>query len=229
MQKLLKKYGVTGAPRLHSVDLTDAKTLATILVKEHPQTAALTIAHCNSRKAGEILKLLPMTMQIEVVNRIAKLDTVDPEKLAEIDDALQAALKNMPPPGAKKFGGPEAVAKLLTSMEPNLQKQLIEELEERDPDLAEDVVSRLVAFEDIVRLDARDVQKLIPRFPIRDWAIALKSVDQRVIEFLLSNMSERAAATLKDEITSLPLMRVSEVIALQKKIIEEFKGMLPEK
>jgi flagellar motor switch protein FliG len=223
---LLKKFGIHPPPRLQAVEFADAKSLAIVLSKEHPQTAALAVAFSPKEKAAEILRRLPESMRNEVMVRVANLENVSPNEIELLDEALTEAIRRLPPPDAQRYGGPDTLAKMIAAMEPGLQRDLLDRLAERDPALSDEITKRLVNFSDILRIQGREIGKLIQRFPARDWAIALKNVGDQVRQHILQSMPERLAAELTEEIASLPPMRLSEVNAIQSKIIESMREFL---
>src|SRR5690606_17999740 len=98
---------------LESLELVDSKSLANFLINEHPQTIAVILAHLEPEKKGEVLKRLPEQLQSEVVLRLANLDHVAPELIAEVDRVLKQELATIGTVEQAALGGVQPVAEML--------------------------------------------------------------------------------------------------------------------
>jgi flagellar motor switch protein FliG len=129
----------SGGRTLESLEMVDAKALSTFLVNEHPQTVAVILAHLESEKKGEVLRKLPENLQADVVMRMANLDNVDPELIAEIDRVLKQQLSNASSVEQSVLGGVQPVAEMMNVMDKNTEQAIMARLEEKDPSLAEEI------------------------------------------------------------------------------------------
>ena len=150
---------------LESLEMVDAKSLSTFLVNEHPQTVAVILAHLDPEKKGEVLRRLPESLQAEVVLRMANLDNVDPELIAEIDKVLKNQLANSHTIEQASLGGVQPVAEMLNVMDKNSEQAIMSRLEEKDPLLAEEIRKLMFVFEDIAKIDDRGIQVLLKEVP----------------------------------------------------------------
>lgn len=196
----------------------DPKLLANILRGEHPQTIALVFSNLGPKRAGDAIAGLPDRVQGEVVRRMAHLQKVDMTVLGEIENLLKEQLENVGGTEGKKLGGVEVVAAILNQMDRTVEGELLARVEEDDPDLAERIRQFMFTFEDLIHLDDKSVQLLLKEVSSDDIGLALKGATEPMKEKIFSNMSERAAAMLKEDLEAMGPVRVSDVEKTQVKI-----------
>lgn len=196
----------------------DPRILANVLRGEHPQTIALVLSTIGTRKAVEALSNLPEKLQGEVLFRIATLEKVDKRVLEEVENVIREQLQSIGVVEGRQLGGVELVANILNEMERSKEAELIGILEEKDPELAENVRRLMFTFEDLVKIDDRGIQLLLKEISSEDLALALKGASEQVREKIFNNMSERARAMLKEDIEALGPVRVSDVEKAQQRI-----------
>lgn len=204
---------------LESLEMVDAKSLANFLVNEHPQTVAVIVAHLEPEKKGEVLKRLPETLQAEVVLRMANLEHVDPELIAEIDKVLKNQLANTASVEQSTLGGVQPVAEMLNVMDKNTETSIMSRLEEKDPLLAEEIRKLMFVFEDISKIDDRGIQTLLKEVPNDKLILALKTANEDIKQKIFKNLSGRAAEMLKEDLTSMGPSRLSDVERAQQEIV----------
>ncbi|HPI39434.1 MAG TPA: flagellar motor switch protein FliG [Pseudobdellovibrionaceae bacterium] len=208
-----------GQRTLESLEIVDAKSLATFLVNEHPQTVAVILAHLEPEKKGEVLKRLPETLQAEVVLRIANLEHVDPELIAEIDRVLKNQLSNTATVEQSALGGVQPVAEMLNVMDKNTESSIMSRLEEKDPLLAEEIRKLMFVFDDIVKIDDRGIQALLKEVANDKLLLALKTASEEIRVKIFKNISARAAEMLKEDLSSMGPSRLSDVETAQQEIV----------
>ena len=208
-----------GARSLESLEMVDAKSLATFLVNEHPQTVAVILAHLEPEKKGEVLKRLPEALQAEVVLRMANLDHVDPELIAEIDRVLKNQLANTATVEQASLGGVQPVAEMLNVMDKNTETSIMSRLEEKDPLLAEEIRKLMFVFDDITKIDDRGIQTLLKEIPNEKLLLALKTASEDIRGKIFKNISARAAEMLKEDLSNMGPSRLSDVEGAQQEIV----------
>lgn len=213
------------AANLDSLELIDAKTLAGFLRNEHPQTIALILAHCDAMKFGDILRYLPETLHTEVILRVANLDSVSPDLIDEIEDVLRQEIQAVGSIHQQKIGGVESIAQMLNVTDKASEEELLEALEERDADLAEEVRQLMFTFDDLVKIDDRGIQEIIKGVPNDKWMLALKTASQEVKDLVFNNMSTRAAEMLQDDMEAMGAVKLSDVEAAQYEILSITKKL----
>lgn len=198
---------------------TDPQHLLNFIQNEHPQTIALILSYLDPQKASNILSNLPHTIQAEVAKRIATMDRVSPDVLREVERVLERKLSTLASEDYTSAGGIDSVVEILNLVDRGTEKTIIEALEEKDPELAEEIKKRMFVFEDIVLLDDRAIQKVMREVDNSDLAKALKSVDTEVQEKIFKNMSKRAANLLREDMDFMGPIRIKDVEDAQQKIV----------
>ena len=198
---------------------TDPAHLLNFIQQEHPQTIALILAYLEPNKASIILQNLPHEVQSDVARRIATMDRTSPEVLREVERVLEKKLSTLSSEDYTTAGGVENIVEILNLVDRASEKQIIEALEDEDPELAEEIKKRMFVFEDIVMLDDRAIQKVMREVDSQELAKALKSVDTEVQDKIFRNMSKRAAGMLKEDMEYMGPVRLKDVEEAQQKIV----------
>ena len=199
--------------------------LIQLIQNEHPQTIALIIAHLQPHIASEVMALLPDELKPDVAYRIANLDKVASGMLDEIDNAFEEILANKETSSTQKAGGVPRLAEILNMIDGTAAEQIIEEIEEDDPELAEEIRQNMFVFDDLVLVDDRGLQKVLRSVESQELAVALKAATDQVKEKIFRNMSERAAEILKEEMEVTGAVRIKDVTDAQQKITKIVQDM----
>jgi flagellar motor switch protein FliG len=210
---------------LESLELVDTRTLANFLVNEHPQTIALICAHLPVEKKVDVLRKLPEGLQAEVVLRVANLDFVSPELIAQLDDVLKTELSTLGSIDTQQLGGIEPIADMLNLMDKTSEKNIMARVEEKDPELAEEIRKLMFVFEDVVYVDDRGIQELLKIVDNTKLVTALKTAPDDVKAKLFKNMSNRAATLLKEDLESMGPTKISDVEKAQQEIVQQLKDL----
>ena len=218
--ELIEQLALGSAANLDALELIDPRTLCNFIRNEHPQTIALILAHLEPAKCGEVLKLLPEALHMEIILRIANLDAVAPEIIDEIDDVLRNEIQAMGSISSQKIGGVEPIAEMLNLMDKATEEQILDNLEERDPDLAEQIRQLMFVFDDLAKVGDKGIQELIKAVKAEQWRIALKTASEAVSELIFKNMSERAAKMLKEDMEAAGAVKLSDVESMQFEIVQ---------
>ena len=201
---------------LRKADVTQIQSL---IQKEMPQTIALLLSYLEPKKASDILASLSSEQQTEVARRIATIRQISPDMLRDVDRVLEQKITAMSGSDVLVAGGIETAVEILNVVERGVEKNIIESIEDTDPELAEEIKKRMFIFDDIVLLDDRSIQRVIQEVDNPELAKALKGTTDRVREKLFSNMSSRASELIKEEIEYMGPVRLREVEEVQQKIV----------
>ena len=210
---LLNRKGLT------VLETVDTKALANFLQEEHPQTIALVLAHLETERQIKALKYLPEAIRPEVVIRMANLVHVEPEKVQELDILLKKEFSEKSQSGGGQFGGVAAVAELINSLDSKTMNSLMTRLEDNDPLLSKEIKQYIFSFADIIKIDVRGIQAVLREVDNSKLTLALKNSTDELKEKIMSAMSERAAAMLKDDLEAMSPQKVSDVERAQRDII----------
>ncbi|MEA4883645.1 MAG: flagellar motor switch protein FliG [Clostridia bacterium] len=199
--------------------------LTTFIEGEHPQTIALIVAHLRPDQAAMVLSALSAELQADVALRVAQMEGARPEVIKEVESVLERKLTTF---GTQEFsaaGGVKSLVEVLQNVDRATEKVILEKLEEENPDIAEQIKNLMFVFEDVVYIDDRYVQMVIREVDSKDLALALKVASAEVKDKITKNMSERAAAMLKEELEYLGPVRLRNVEEAQTKIVAVIRRM----
>ena len=202
------------------VKKVDSQTLLQFIGDEHPQTIALLLSHVPPSYAAEVMGGLEVDKQLEVIRRIASIGRTNPDAVAELEYGLEMRLSSMVNQQQNKIGGIESVAQILNVVERSTERAIMESLGRDEPELSDEIRRLMFVFEDIAKLSDRNIQALLKNVETAQWAMSLKGASSGLQEKIMRNMSARAADNLRDEIDYLGSVRISEVEAVQQKIVD---------
>ena len=198
----------------------DPRQLVSFIHGEHPQVIAVVLAHLASDKATLVLSGLEAGLQADVAHRIAVMDRTSPELHSPLEERLERKMSTvLQPTEMASVGGLDPLIQIINRSDRATERLIVEGLQERDPELAEEVKSRMFMFEDITLLEDRDVQQVLRQVDNADLAVALKGVTDEVRIKVTSNMSERAATTLLEDVDLLGPVLLRQVEEAQQKVI----------
>lgn len=193
--------------------------IAEVLTGEHPQIIALALLNLEPDAAAEVLALLPAELRGEVMMRVATLDGVNPGALKELDAILEGQLGGNLDIKVSGLGGVKAAADILNALSPELEAQLLDQLDAADAQLKAEIQEQMFDFETVNDLDDRGMQTVLREIASDTLVLALKGASPRIRERVFKNMSSRAAEMLRDDLESKGPVRLSEVEGAQKEIL----------
>ncbi|HLS52695.1 MAG TPA: flagellar motor switch protein FliG [Tissierellaceae bacterium] len=197
----------------------DPHQLTNLLVNEHPQTIALIMCYMQPDKAAMVLSQFPEELQIEIAERIGTINRTSPAVIKRIEEIMENKFSSLVESDTETVGGVRTLVNILNSVDRSTEKNIIGDLEETQPELAEMVKANLFIFEDIVTLDRSSIQRILREVSNEDLALALKGASEEVSGIIFSNMSKRAAEMLKEDIKFMGPVRISAVEEAQHKIV----------
>ncbi len=197
----------------------DYKNLLAIVQNEHPQTIALILSYARTDQASAILSELPKEKRVEVVERIANMDRASPEVVKAIEGSLEKKFATLASSDSMEVGGISYVAEIMNNVDRATEKYIFDELAARDQKLADLIKQKMFVFEDIVRLDSKDIQEFVKQVDSKDLAVAIKGSTQEVAECIFANISSRARENLQADIEYLHNVRMRDVDEAQQRIV----------
>ncbi|MGQ9745342.1 MAG: flagellar motor switch protein FliG [Dissulfurimicrobium sp.] len=203
----------------------EPKTIVTFLRNEHPQTIAVILAHLDSFQTAAILRELPENLQADVMMRIASLDKISPDIVAEIDRVLEEELFSVEMSDAKKVGGVTKVADILNNLERPLQDALLEKIETSSEQLAEEIKKLMFKFEDLINIDDAAIILILKEISMDELKYALKVASDELKAKFFKNMSERARTLLKEDLEIMGPVRLKDVEKNQQSILKVAKRL----
>lgn len=198
---------------------TDPAQITNFIQHEHPQTIALILAYLPCELASAILIGLPERMQSDVSMRIAVMDRTAPEVIRQVEDVMERKLSSIINQDFTTAGGVHSLVDMLNLVDRTTERHILESLDETSPELAEEVRKLMFVFEDIMLLDDRSIQQLLKEVETKDISLALKGTSEEVQNTIYSNMSQRAATMLKEDMAYMGPQRRRSIEEAQQKIV----------
>ena len=207
---------------LETVRGLDPKNISSLITNEHPQTAAIILAHLDSSLASATISELPEENRMEIVHRLATLDNISPSVIRDLDQALQAEFQNSSAVSDNKLGGVEVVAAVMSSLDRNTETAILTSMDEIDADLANKIRRVRFSFEDLIKVDDTSLQLLIKEINQEELLIALKTASDELKEKLYTNIG---LVMLKDQLKGLGPTKISDIKKAQENIIKVCKEL----
>lgn len=204
---------------------SDPQQLASFLSKEHPQTIALILSHLPPDQSAEVLHEFSDQLRFEAIIRIAKLGKVSPALVSQVEHVVDQIAETTLSQNLSAAGGAQLVANILNKSNNASAKALLEVIEEKDLGLATEIKRLMFLFEDIILIDDKGIQRILREVDKRDLALALKVTDDKVKQKIYKNMSERAAAVVKEELEYMGPVKLKEVESAQMRIVDIIKRL----
>lgn len=198
----------------------ETENLVTYIQDEHPQTIALLLAYMTSTQAGEVLEALQLTKQREVVKRLATMEHTSPEIVKQLERALEAKLSALVTQEFKKTGGVEQAAEVLNLVQRSTERNILEGLEEEDPEMVEQIRRLMFTFDDIMRVNDRGVQNLMKNIDTSQLSLGLKTAAPELRDKFFKNMSKRASEIIREEMEFMGPVRLADVESAQQAIVD---------
>ena len=204
---------------------TNPNQILNFIHDEHPQTIALILAYLPSAQSASIISELAPEKQAEVTKRIALMDRTSPDMIHEVEKVLErkfAALINQEYTIA---GGVDSTVSILNAVDRGTEKNIMENLELDNPELAEEIRRKMFVFEDILSLDDKSIQRVLREIENNELALALKNSNAEVQAVIFNNMSQRLSAMIKEDMEYLGPVRLKDVEEAQQKIVNVIRRL----
>jgi len=185
--------------------------IASSISNEHPQTVALILGNIDSYVASRVIALLPENMQLSVVMRMSKIESVPRELVKDIEETLEKELADMQGDSGISFDGMVSVVDILKGLEKDVARPILDQLRDKDENLFTQVDRMLLVFEDLKDLSDRDIQTILKHISSDDLVKSLKGASDLIAERFFSNMSQRAAEIMREDMEVMGPMKLSDV------------------
>ncbi|MGM0548782.1 MAG: flagellar motor switch protein FliG [Bacillota bacterium] len=208
-----------------SIRGSDPSQLLNFIQGEHPQTIALILVYIDPTQASQILSALAPEVQSEVAKRMAVMDRTSPEIIKEVEAVLEKKVSSVAANEYASAGGVQSIVDVLNQVDRGTEKNILDKLEEEEPELVEEIKKRMFVFEDVVLLSDRAVQLVLRQVETHDLALALKTASDEVENIITGNMSQRAAEMLEEDIEFMGPVRIREVEDAQQRIVNVIREL----
>ena len=198
--------------------------LANYLKNEYPQTVAVVLSKIKSEHAARVLTCLPEDFALECVTRMLRMEPVQREILDKIEQTLRTEfMSNLA--RTSKRDSHEMMADIFNAFDRQTETRFITALEERNREAAERIRALMFVFEDLSKLDPGGVQTLLRAVDKDQMGLALKGASDALREMFFSNMSERAAKIMREDMESMGPVRLRDVDAAQMGMVQVAKDL----
>jgi flagellar motor switch protein FliG len=203
----------------------EPRHLFNLLRHEQLQTVALVASYMSPERASQLLSLLRPEVREQVVERLATLAPTSIEVVENVAGMLQKKLSNNRTPALNQTGGIKVAAQVLNALPRNLSDSILASLKEQNAELGEAVSNKMFTFEDLARLDAKTLQKVMQEIDLPTLTVALKTASEKLKTTLFSCLSKRAAENVREELSFLGPLKLSQIEAAQSQVVAAVKNL----
>lgn len=209
----------TNTSGLDTLRWMDPRQVAEIIRFEHPQIQAVIISYLEPDQAANVLGFFDDKVRLDIVMRVAALDQIQPQALQELNDMLESQFSGPRSTQLTRLGGVKSAANIMNFIDTQIEAELMDAIKETDEGLATQISDLMFVFDNLMDVDDRGIQVILREIQTDQLVIALKGADTQLQEKVFKNMSKRAAELLRDDLEAKGPVRVSEVEAAQKEIL----------
>ena len=216
--------GPAGRNMWEKLGNVNEEVLANFLQKEYPQTVAVVLSKISSEHAARVLAMLPDTFGIEVIHRMLRMEAIQKEVLDDVERTLRVEFMANLARTARRDSH-ELMAEIFNNLDRAVEGRIMGQLEQSAPDSAEKIRSLMFTFEDLGRLDGTSIQTIIRAVDKDKLPLALKGATETLRDLFFSNMSERAAKIMKEDMGSMGPVRLKDVEESQQYVVNVAKDL----
>jgi flagellar motor switch protein FliG len=218
LDRLAKALGADAAS-FDAIQKADPQQLAKFIHNEHPQTIALVLSHLSSSQAAALLTSLPAGLRSDVSQRMASLDQISPDIILKIAGVIGQKLKALGEFSRESYGGVRAVAEMLNRLDSMSSREILDNIEHQDTNLAQTIRHLMFVFEDLLLIDPLGLKEVLAKVDRKLLTVALKGTSEQLRNQILGCMSQRGADMLKEDMEAMGPIKIKEVDAAQQQII----------
>ncbi len=204
---------------LDTLKWMDGRSIAELIRFEHPQIQAIVLAYLEPDQAAEVLQHLDERVRLDIILRIASIESVQPQAIHELNDILEKQFESTNVNANTTLGGIRCTANIMNFLDGQVESQLMDAIRAIDEGMAHEIHEMMFVFENMVDVDDRGVQSILREVSSNALMLALKGADDRVREKVFKNMSKRASELLRDDLDNLGPVKLTEVESAQKEIL----------
>lgn len=213
------------AASLEMLRWMDVDAISGLLASEHPQVGALILSVLVPDVAARAIETLDEVLQADLVLRAAMLTSVPAAAIEDLEAVLASANVDGQRVAKQAIGGPSDVAKIMKKMPKQLSERTLRSLKKHDRVLAQAIEEEMFIFENLRDLDKKSLSSVLRSVDAAQLAIALKGADEEMVDMCLATMSQRAAETIRDEMTEMTMVKRADVDDAQKSVMQIVRQM----
>ncbi len=204
---------------INSLKWMDPRSVADVIRNEHPQIQAVVLSYLDADQSASILAQFPEKVRLEILIRVATLESVQPDALKELNTVLEKQFSGKGSNPSTALGGTRTAAEIMNNLEGSIEAELMEAIKNVDEDLGAQIQDLMFVFDNLREVDDRGIQALLREVSSEVLILALKGADDYLKEKIFSNMSKRAGELLRDDLEAKGPVRLSEVEVAQKEVL----------
>jgi flagellar motor switch protein FliG len=225
LNRILSSKDASG---IESLKWMDSLTVAEFIKNEHPQIIATILVHLESDQAAEVISHFTDRLRQDVMLRIATLDGVKPVALKELNDVMAKVLAGNEGVKKQKMGGIKVAAEIMNYMNGETESVVMDGLKNYDAEIADKIMGEMFVFDDIIDIDDKGIQVMLREVQSETLIVALKGTTAEMRDKIFKNMSSRAAEMMREDLESKGPVKLSEVEAQQKQILQVVRRLADE-
>jgi flagellar motor switch protein FliG len=202
------------------IGTADSTAVAALLEQEHPQLVAAIVSQLEPLRAARVIEALPNEVRTETIARLGTITEVPAGLLEEVAQALAAELPPAEAEASMSVDGVARAAAVVRKLPKTQAAELLDILTNTQPEIAAEIRRAMFTFEDLKSVDARQLRTLLKEVASDKLVLALKTASEELRQKIFSSMSSRAAELLKDDLEAMGGVRLVDVEAAQREIIE---------
>jgi flagellar motor switch protein FliG len=203
----------------------DPRQVFNLIRDEQVQAVTFVVSHLSPEKAAQVLNMLTPEKRDQAVERLASLAATPVEVAEKVVEVLNTKLGVKQTRAMSQTGGVTNVADILNAMDKTISRDLLTNLETRNPELTMSIRKKMFTFEDLLLLNGSSIQRIMREIDMRDLTVALKKASAPLKSLLLSNISRRAAESVQEEIAFMGNVKARDVEAAQFRIIDAVRKL----
>ena len=204
---------------IDSLKWMDPRSVASAIQNEHPQIQAVVLSYLDPDRSASILMNFSEKVRLDIVMRIATLESVQPDALKELNTILEKQFSGGGANPATNLGGMKTAAEIMNNLDRSVETELMESIKEMDEEMGDQIQDLMFIFDNLKEVDDRGIQALLREVSSDLLILALKGADEELQEKIFGNMSKRAAELLRDDLEAKGPVKLSEVEGAQKEIL----------
>ena len=204
---------------LDTLKWMDGRAVAELIRYEHPQIQAIVVSYLEPDQAAELLGTFDDKVRLDVMMRVASLESIQPQALQELNDILEKQFSGTSSTKTTAIGGIKCAAEIMNFIDTSIEADLMDSIKEIDADMGTEIEDLMFVFDNLKDVDDKGIQTLLREVSSDVLIIALKGADTDLQEKIFKNMSKRAAELLRDDLEAKGPVKVSEVETSQKDIL----------
>lgn len=210
---------------LDTLKWMDSRGIADLIRFEHPQIQTIVLSYIDPDQSAEILKMFPEKVRVDLMLRIASLESIQPSALQELNDIMEKQFSGASATKTTAIGGIKRAADIMNFFDTGIESSIVEGIRDVDEEMSQQIQDLMFVFDNLLDVDDRGIQTLLREISTETLVKALKGADESLREKIFKNMSKRAAELMRDDLESMGPTKVSDVESAQKEVLAVARRM----